>query len=178
MGKSPILAANGAYVINEGKDVYGLESLMKLTEDLLPSYPNIGFVVYIRKGAENDKEYFRPILAKAGSQALRDRMLFYESSGEFYHLFSICDVFLRPTTTDGDANSIRESLYFSVPSIASDVVPRPEGCILYSKGNYLELLEKTKSTLDDQPNAKRRIANVPQYNAAVKLVKLYRELLV
>ena len=41
-------------------------------------------------------------------------------------------LFIRATTTDGDSVSLREALYFGAPILASDVVPRPDGVMLFN----------------------------------------------
>jgi hypothetical protein len=43
------------------------------------------------------------------------------------------DLSIRPAATDEDAISLREALYFNCPVIASDVVRRPKGTILFNR---------------------------------------------
>jgi glycosyltransferase involved in cell wall biosynthesis len=62
---------------------------------------------------------------------------------ELWPLLRKINLLLRPTKSDGDALSIREALFFRIPVISSDVVPRPEGTIIYKLNSREDLLEKT-----------------------------------
>ena len=176
-GKSPILGANGGYVLIDGQDVYGLRILEQLTKNLLPKFPNLGLVVYLREGADKDKEHFLGLLEEVQRAPLKDHLMFYESAGEFCPFFSICDVFLRPTTTDGDSVSVREALYACVPVVASDVIPRPEGCRIYKLGHQGEFVREVTKVLENLDEEKACIKKLPYYNNADKLIEIYRLLL-
>jgi glycosyltransferase involved in cell wall biosynthesis len=52
------------------------------------------------------------------------------------------DVFVRPTYFDGDASSVREALALGLPVVASDTDFRPDGVILFARGNSNDLAEK------------------------------------
>ena len=51
---------------------------------------------------------------------------------------------LRTTNTDGDAISIRESLYFDKPVLASDIVSRPDGVAVFKTRNINDLVRMIK----------------------------------
>jgi glycosyltransferase involved in cell wall biosynthesis len=53
----------------------------------------------------------------------------------------LSDIFLRPTRSDGDANSIREALYLGVPVIASDCVERPDQVLTFRTGDIPSYVE-------------------------------------
>lgn len=174
--KSIILAANGGYIYINGKDVYGLKDLVALMKTLVDKYPGIGLIVYLRKGAEKDKEKYSNLLREIENSSIKNNILFYTSPGEFYPVFGICDLFLRPTTTDGDSNSIREALYFGVPVVASDAVPRPEGTITYRAGDVDDLKNQVIYVLENIGTMKQKIKNLNTYNAADQLISVYRKL--
>jgi glycosyltransferase involved in cell wall biosynthesis len=104
-------------------------------------------------------------------------VLFYESRSEFLPVYAVADVFLRPTTTDGDANSIREALHFGIPVVASDVIPRPAGCRLYPFGNHEELVRVVGDVLSNLPRERSLAAAAPRSSAADLLIPIYRELI-
>ncbi len=56
----------------------------------------------------------------------------------FKRLVESCDCFIRATTTDGDSLAVNEALYYQRSVIASNVVDRPDGCILYQNTQNLE----------------------------------------
>jgi hypothetical protein len=59
---------------------------------------------------------------------------------------------IRATTTDGDANSIREALSFQVPVIASDVVERPAGSVVFENRSLDDLVRAVGEVLTDPPH--------------------------
>ncbi len=66
---------------------------------------------------------------------------------DFKDVLSEIDVYLRPTSTDGQSIAILEALYFNVPVLASDAVPRPQACYKYnynSKSSFVENLISIK----------------------------------
>jgi glycosyltransferase involved in cell wall biosynthesis len=174
--KSHIIAANGGYVYIDGRDVYGLRVMVSLMKRLVQLYPDIGLIVYLRRGADKDEGKFYDLKQEVYNSGLKYNILFHTSDHEFYPLLNMSDLFLRPTSTDGDANSIREAFYFGVPVIASDVVPRPEGTILYKYGNDKQLYQEVVQVLSNINDFKKSVASLPVYNSADHLIKIYREL--
>lgn len=78
---------------------------------------------------------------------LEDAVYFNTETGVFLPVLAEATVFIRPTATDGDANSIREALSLGVPVIASDVVSRPKGCRLHENRNIDDLEVVTRRAL-------------------------------
>ena len=58
-----------------------------------------------------------------------------------------CDLFVRPTSTDGDAVSIREALWLGVPTVASDAVARPAGVATFRSRDADDLARKIMQTI-------------------------------
>ena len=54
---------------------------------------------------------------------------------------------VRATNKDGDAITIRESLYLKVPVVASDIVKRPAGTIVFKSRNLEDLYNKIEYAL-------------------------------
>ena len=61
-------------------------------------------------------------------------------------VMSRCDLFVRPTFADGDANSVREALSLGIPVVASDVGNRPPGTVLFRTGDVDDLVAKIEET--------------------------------
>jgi hypothetical protein len=66
---------------------------------------------------------------------------------------------LRPTKSDGDALSIRESLFLKIPVITSNVVPRPSGSIVYDINSPNDLYNKTVNLIDNYEDHIAMIGN-------------------
>lgn len=61
---------------------------------------------------------------------------------DFSSLIKKSNLTLRATRSDGDSLSVRESLYFETPIIASDVTYRPIGVEVFKNENILDLKNK------------------------------------
>lgn len=134
-------ASNNNFYHDE--DLYGIDLCIELTKNLKEQGVSAGFMFFLSNISQ--KDYYESLLKKIVDEDLVNDFLFVQDSLEFYHIIKQCDVFVRPTNTDGDAISIREALYFGTPALASDVVKRPEECRLFKSRDSEDL---TKVTLD------------------------------
>jgi len=152
----PIIAANGKVDWYNGQDLYGLDHLLELAARLKPDYPNVGVVVCMWNHLPENEAYIQRLTKKAQDRGIGDAVLFNTRSGVFVPVLAEADVFIRPTNTDGDANSVRESLYLGVPTIASDAVERPPGTILFKTRDLDDMEAKVRSVLSQKNRVERR----------------------
>lgn len=143
-----VLCANAYELIeNRGEDLYGLDLCVELLHRLVhQSGVEASLVFVVCCEARNNPLYIhaREAVARHG---LEGRVCLYNEPVDFIALLSQCNVVLRPTNTDGDALTIREALYYGVPVIASDVVKRPEGTILFKNRDVQDLAFRTIGVL-------------------------------
>jgi hypothetical protein len=90
----------------------------------------------------------------------------------FYGVMQLCDASIRNTTTDGDSLSVKESLYLNRYTFTTDAVSRPEGCILYKRGQFADFLSKEIPQIMNCPVPASNIVN-----GSVRLLEIYKELL-
>lgn len=127
----PIIIANAWQVVfYRGVDLYGLDLCVELTYKLKNKYPEIGFLFALANEKVNI-DYVNKIRKEIKDLGIDNNFHFLTGQKELWPLFKKADLCIRPTVTDGDALSIRESLYFNCPVLASDVVRRPKGTILF-----------------------------------------------
>jgi glycosyltransferase involved in cell wall biosynthesis len=74
-------------------------------------------------------------------------------------LWKISNIVLRPTFTDGDSLVVREALSVGTCVIASDIVERPVGTILFECGNFEQLAMKILENLSSRIEIKPEISN-------------------
>jgi hypothetical protein len=86
-------------------------------------------------------------------------------------------LFLRPSNSDGDAISIREALYYKVPTIASNVIRRPKGTITFKNRNLQDLTFKTINVLKNYSIYKNKIENLSVKNNFHDIYKIYENYL-
>jgi glycosyltransferase involved in cell wall biosynthesis len=110
-------------------------------------------------------------------KGIENNFRFVTEPYQFYPILMKSHVFLRPTNTEGDATSLREALFIKVPSVASDVVPRPEGTILFKNRDIGDLTLKVKDLLDNYELHKKELNTVEIEDNFKKLIKVYRKLI-
>jgi glycosyltransferase involved in cell wall biosynthesis len=168
---SIILSANAWKLsIFQGVDLYGLDMCIELMNKIRND--NVSFV-FVVGNREECKELFEKYQSKIEQMDLIETFLLTSTPLPFVKIIEKSDIVLRPTNTDGDALTIREALYMNVPVISSDVVKRPKGTIIFASRNQTDLIDKTKSTLDNINSIKNSLEyeNEDYYNFYMKLYK-------
>ncbi len=130
-----------------GQDIYSLELTLKAYDNLASKYPTLLFVMAI---AEFSKDEFgnRIRLICNELQKKHKNFLFLTNNTPIWPLFEHGILFLRITTTDGDSVSLKESLFFNCPVLATDVVCRPEGTKLFNLVND-DLYEQVSQIIEE-----------------------------
>jgi len=172
----PVICATG-WIGQKYKteDVYGIDMLIELTERLMPDFPNIGLVLSVN-GTESEQLSQQTVNhAKA---LVGDHINFViEQLDDIVGLYRDCDLFCRPTNTDGDAVSIREALHVGTPVIASDCVARPVECFLFKSRNMDDFEHAVRKALMriDELSVVPSVAGTP--NNAEQILQLYNTLI-
>lgn len=140
--ESAILVVSNAWrlVKFNGEDLYGLDiciDAMKLLKNGIRKFRLI-FVVSDAAGSGDMLESARRKIIENG---LENDVFIVEHSISFVRLLKEADVSIRATNTDGDALSIRESLWCGCPCIASDAVERPQGVLLFRNRDAHDLAQ-------------------------------------
>lgn len=153
--KKTIVSTNAYNVLldKDGNDVYGIDFLVHFFKDderrvLLVSDPSGNY----------HKKYFNQS---------SNSVFFIDYPHPYYELLKHVDFFVRNTSTDGDALSVKEALFLGVPTICTDVVDRPMGALLY-KYSDKESFENCFY--------KKRVQSQIIDNGAERIVSLYRSL--
>lgn len=105
--------------------------------------------------------------SKQFSNLQSDSVFFIGYPHSYFELLKHVDYFVRNTSTDGDALSVKEALYLGVPALCSDVVDRPSGVITFKYSDELTF-EKGLHTTSN--------TNIQIENGAIKILELYKEL--
>jgi len=172
---NPIISANAFKIIfHKGEDLYGIDMCVDLCSELKNSYGNIGFVFALPD--INNHRYFEKMQNRIKDKGIGDNFLFITKQYNFYPILMKSDLFVRPTNTDGDAVSVRESLHFRVPVVASDTVQRPDGTILFQNRNLDDFCKKLKHVLAHYEFYKKETEKIDLVNNAEHLIKVYKGL--
>ena len=158
-----LLSANASYLaINNGQDLYGLDMCIDAVEKRIDKGTAQIFLIFVVADTLKNAPLLQKYKKEIEARNLQNHILIWEGGLSFIRLIQQSDVVLRTTNTDGDALTIRESLFFNKPIIASDVVSRPEGTIIFKTRNLDSLVEAIAKTLKGNTHGKSTIT-VPNY---------------
>ena len=168
----PVLLSVGEIRDPWDNDLWGSNFLLNLL--MQNTNLRVVFCAYRISKDTNPQTRLRNEISKRG---LQGRYLILEEVPNLLTIMRHCQLFVRPTTTDGDSNSIREALNYGLPVIASDCVERPPGVITYPSGNIDALSKTVNTVLDNLDFYRNEISKFPQNDNAIPIVNLFLELL-
>ncbi len=145
--RRPIVAANGTVAWHDGKDLYGLDLLVELAARLARRHRRVGVVVCLYGLDEEAARRIESLRDRAAALGVADAVHFRSGPGSFVPVLARADVFVRPTNTDGDANSVREAIYLGVPAVASDAAARPAAALRFRSRDLDDLETRVAEAL-------------------------------
>jgi glycosyltransferase involved in cell wall biosynthesis len=171
----PVISANAFRIsFYNDEDLYGIDMCVDLCANLKQDYPGIGLVFSLPD--IGDHEYFKKMKQRIAEKGIENNFLFITEQYQLYPILMKCDVFLRPTNTDGYGVSIAESIYFKVPAVASAVCQRPEGTILFKSRDINDFILKVKDVLDNYEQHKKKLDAIELMDNSKKIIKIYQKL--
>ena len=145
--KSLLICANAYKLVKvNGMQLYGLDQCIEFVIKAKKNKINIHLFYIISYVPLEDKKTYNIFLELIKKHDLSTHITLVAKPISFIKLIKLSDIVLRPTLTDGDALTVREALYFNKTVIASNVVDRPKGVILYNVNDDMSLY-KTISNL-------------------------------
>ncbi|WP_432407031.1 glycosyltransferase family 4 protein [Wukongibacter sp. M2B1] len=176
-----VITANGCIRFYKEKDLYGIDMLIDLVYRLKKRNMDVNLLIAllgVEDQTKEEKSYYKELKDRISNLDLKDKVFIFEVKGtEFYPILQKSNLFIRPTNTDGDAVSLREALHFKAPSIASDVVVRPEGTILFQNRNKCDLEIKVVDVLKNYDYYKKIAGEIKIKDYAVDVSNIYEKLL-
>jgi len=168
----PIISSN-AFSIRKynGVDLYGIDMIIDACRFLIKEYPEIGFIVLCSK--KDDiliNQYYEAL------KDIKDNFMLIAENMNYIPILQKSHVCVRPTNTDGFSLSIAEALYFKIPVVASDVVSRPKGTILFKTRDLNAFIESIRYAIININNIVFAEEDLPKSNAE-EIINLYRGLL-
>lgn len=144
-----LLCAN-AYELTvcQGEDLYGLDLCVELADRLACRSDVNAAIVFVVSCDTAGNRRFTVAKRMIAERGLQDHFHLCGKPIDFVRLMQQCDLVLRPTSTDGDALTIREALHFGIPVIASDAVQRPSGVVLFRSRDVEDLVHRTVDVLN------------------------------
>ena len=171
----PVISANASQIqFYKGIDDYGLDLIVEIVDRLKREYPQIGVVFCLP--VIGNEGYFNKIMQEIEKKELSENILMITNPlPEVYPIWRESDIFVRPTYSDGDALSVRESLYFKTPVVASDASPRPEGVILFKNRDINDFVAKVKEVIVHYDTYKEAVEQVNTENNVSRIIEIYKK---
>ena len=160
----------------KNQDLYGIDLSIELMKRLVDNgYKDIGFIFVIPD--IGDYGYLEKMQNLVKKYNLEDNFHFYTKPVAYPAVINMCDLFIRPTNTDGDALSIREAISLKRPAIASNICKRPEGTILFKNRNIEDLYIKTTDVISNYEEYKAKIESIEFEDNAKEILEVYKKVL-
>ncbi len=143
-----VLVCANAYELkrHNNLDLYGLDMLIEVAKAMVEKQINVSFIFNVAS-TKKYLELYKNYQLRINDYKIEQNFLLVNEKLSFVQLIENSDFVVRPTNTDGDALAIRESLYLGKPIIASDVVTRPDGTILFRSRDTADLQRKLEAAI-------------------------------
>lgn len=175
-----LISANGCVRFFRGEDLYGIQILVSLVDRLRKKGLAVRLLfalLAVKEQTTAEAEYYRYLQEEISRRGLEPYFCFYEvANTEFYPILKRSNLFIRPTVTDGYGISIAEALYYQVPSIASNVCVRPEGTIIFSKGDLDDLEQKVCQVIEKYDSFRKELTSNQVREYGQELLQIYQGL--
>jgi len=131
--------------LQQGVHIYSFDLLHMLALHLKSNWP--GTWLYTMVSGDVDSAFRDECKARVEADQLESVWHFIEEPISGAAIIAKSQLFLRPTTTDGDSVCVRESLGLNVPVVASDAVVRPDSCHLFCNRDIDDLIRVVEAFL-------------------------------
>jgi len=155
------------------KELYGFDQCIDVALMAKKDNQNLHIFFVIATIKESDRPYYDKFIKFIELNNLNSYLTVIPKSISFINLIKECDLVLRPTISDGDALTIREALWLNKHVVASDVVKRPPGTILYKNGDSIDLYNKIINFNNNKNNNNLNISSNSMKNYSNFYTKLY-----
>ena len=160
---SIIICANASKLdLFNNEDLYGLDMCIEVARRLKEKRLSVSFV-FIVSAADPSTGSFAKNFKLIADLGLQEYFMLVNERLSFVRLIENADIVLRPTNKDGDALTVREAIFLGKTALASDVVERPEGTVLF-KTRDMKDLEIKLEALVRNANAKSDHLKTVSYN--------------
>ena len=137
-----------------GVNIYGVDMMIDALYRLRMDGYSCGIVLLM--SCITDKNKFQEYMNRISELELNEYFVVLDQPiNEASRLYVGTDAYLRPTNTDANAFSIYEALSLGVPVLASDAVPRAEGCLTFQNRNTEDFVEKIKFLMKNYDEIKQ-----------------------
>ena len=137
-----------SFMLNRGEDVYGFKEMLEIFATVLRDLPQVGLVYCMAD--VSDKPAVDELERYAKDLGVYDKIYWQRGSlPSLGALWQSVDVYVRPTSTDGDSVAVREAMEAGAQVVATDVVKRTDRCHIYHLGDIQGASQKIIEALQE-----------------------------
>lgn len=142
----------------EGEDIYGVQFVLDLLGQIQQDFTIV--LVDVANAYPNLKSH------------AQEQLVHLDKPLDFTQLLTEVDIYIRPTSKDGDSVAVLEAIMLGVPVLASNVTERRQEVLLYEYGNKESFLSALKQiNLSELKTKNTNLPSVEDY------LRFYQELL-
>lgn len=170
-----VMAAYGVQFLPGGEELYGLDTAIDSFLELAPEYEDLRLAIFVARPPTRGRarSHLARLEQRLDDAGVRERMLIVFGQ-PLVPALREQSVFVRPTRAEGDAVSVREAQRAGVPVVASDVVGRPDGVVVFPAGSATALSTALRSVIDSEHRPQPGGDHPDERTFAEKLLVLYR----
>jgi glycosyltransferase involved in cell wall biosynthesis len=163
----------------DGRDIYGLDTVGAAFAAIAGERPELRLVFFVAERPRGRKaaKHLQRLVRRMEDAGLRDRVLIAYGV-PLTPAFRNDAVVVRATRIEGDALSVREALHADVPVVASDVVDRPRGTVMFSTDDVADLCRALRHVLDTPRTRRKQFDSAPSEDTdsqfLAPLIRIYR----
>lgn len=148
--KEPLLiTAAHKIVFQDDIDLYGLDMVVKALIETKKDFSNIGLIVALADDTSHNS-YIKSLKSMITDSNLKLHVFWLTPQYQIWPLFSKCDVYLRPTLTDGHGVAIDEAIHEGCSVLTSDVCKRNSKAHIFRSRNLEDFIFKLKHILKEK----------------------------
>jgi len=173
-----IIICSNAFRLKKYKnqDLYGLDMCIEVAKRLVNKEISFIFIFVVSSVVDKTESYYK-MEALIKKLDLGDHFFLINEKLSFVKLMQLSDIVIRPTNTDGDSLTIREGLFLNKKVLASNVVERPEGVILFENRNLNDLEKKLEDLIVGNYKVNGNIYQDDNHNLNNNFKKFYCDLI-
>ena len=177
-GRVLVVAAYDIQFLDD-REIYGLDTAIEAFVNLAPDREDLRLAVFVarRPSRAKARRHMAALERQLDHAGVTDRALIVFGLPLVPALRQNA-IFVRPTRAEGDAVSVREAQAAGVPVVASNVVQRPAGVVLFETDDVADLSNALRAVLGDSalgrtpPSGEAELPPANQF--AEGLIRLYR----
>ncbi len=160
----------------QGHDRYGGDMMLELTRRLRDTYPSIGLILLIPNADKTNNSGVASYREFVTTHNLESNIYICDTPVDMCSLFTITDIHIRPSNTDGDPIAVRESLALGVPTIASDCTFKPAPTIFHKDRDNDHFENVVRRVIDNLEDEKIKLSEHENNDFGEEILCIYDEI--